>query len=69
MKDTNIVILLDKRAIGKSELLKTLILRDILRGDGSVILLEPHGDLSEQVAKLVKDKTRLVYVDPFLGKK
>lgn len=52
---------------GKSELLKTLILRDILRGDGSVILLEPHNDLSEQVAKMVKDKTRLVYVDPFLS--
>jgi len=52
---------------GKSELLKTLILRDILRGNGSVILLEPHLDLSEQVAKLVKDKTRLVYINPFLG--
>lgn len=52
---------------GKSELLKTLILRDILRGDGSVILLEPHGDLAEDVAKMVKDKTRLVYVDPFLS--
>ncbi|NBK98113.1 MAG: DUF87 domain-containing protein [Erysipelotrichia bacterium] len=52
---------------GKSELLKTLILRDILRGDGSVILLEPHGDLSEQVAKMVQDKTRLVYINPFLG--
>lgn len=51
---------------GKSELLKTLILRDILRGDGSVILLEPHGDLAEDVAKMVQDKTRLVYVDPFL---
>ncbi|MFW2592451.1 hypothetical protein ACN5PC_11180, partial [Aliarcobacter butzleri] len=36
--------------------------------DGSVVLLEPHGDLSEQVAKLVKDKTRLVYIDPFLAK-
>jgi len=52
---------------GKSELLKTLILRDILRGDGSVILLEPHGDLAEDVAKIVKDKTRLVYVNPFLS--
>ena len=52
---------------GKSELLKTLIMRDILRSDGSVILLEPHGDLSEDVAKLVKDKTRLVYVNPFLA--
>ncbi|MFW0697015.1 helicase HerA domain-containing protein, partial [Aliarcobacter butzleri] len=53
---------------GKSELLKTLILRNILRADGSVVLLEPHGDLSDQVAQLVKDKPRLVYVDPFLGK-
>lgn len=52
---------------GKSELLKTLILRDILRADGSVILLEPHGDLSEQVAKMVQDKTRLIYINPFLG--
>lgn len=52
---------------GKSELLKTLILRDILRADGSVILLEPHSDLSEQVAKMVQDKTRLIYIDPFLG--
>ncbi|MDD5399577.1 MAG: type IV secretion system DNA-binding domain-containing protein [Sulfurimonas sp.] len=52
---------------GKSELLKTLILRDILRADGSVVLLEPHGDLSEQVAKMVHDKTRLVYLNPFLG--
>ncbi|MCB5266659.1 MAG: type IV secretion system DNA-binding domain-containing protein [Candidatus Cloacimonetes bacterium] len=52
---------------GKSELLKTLILRDILRCNGSVILLEPHGDLAEQVAKMVQDKTRLIYLDPFLG--
>jgi hypothetical protein len=52
---------------GKSELLKTLILRDILRADGSVILLEPHGDLSEQVVKMVQDKTRLVYINPFLS--
>jgi hypothetical protein len=52
---------------GKSELLKTLILRDILRGDGSVVLLEPHGDLADDVAKMIKDKTRLVYLNPFLG--
>ncbi|HES58823.1 MAG TPA: ATP-binding protein [Caldithrix sp.] len=56
-----------KTGSGKSELLKTLILRDILRADGSVVLLEPHGDLSEQVAKMVQDKTRLIYIDPFLG--
>ncbi len=52
---------------GKSELLKVLIMADILRADGSVILLEPHGDLSQSVTKLVKDKTRLVYINPFLS--
>jgi len=52
---------------GKSEILKTLILRDILRGDGSVILLDCHANLAEDVAKMIKDKTRLVYVDPFLS--
>lgn len=52
---------------GKSELLKVLIMADILRGDGSVILLEPHGDLAEGTVKLIKDKTRLIYVNPFLS--
>jgi len=52
---------------GKSELLKVLIMADILRSDGSVILLEPHGDLSHDVTKLTKDKTRLAYVNPFLN--
>ncbi len=52
---------------GKSEILKTLILRDILRGDGSVILLDCHANLAEDVAKMIKDKTRLVYIDPFLN--
>lgn len=52
---------------GKSELLKALIMADILRADGSIILLEPHGDLAQSIAKLVKDKTRLVYIDPFLS--
>jgi len=40
---------------------------DILRADGSVILLEPHGDLACDVTKLVKDKSRLIYVNPFLN--
>ena len=52
---------------GKSELLKALIMADILRADGSIILLEPHGDLAQDVAKLVKDKTRLVYINPFMS--
>lgn len=51
---------------GKSELLKVLIMVDILRENGSIILLEPHGDLAQSVTKLVKDKSRLVYINPFL---
>jgi len=52
---------------GKSELLKVLIMGDMLRADGSVILLEPHGDLAQSVVKLIKDKARLIYINPFLS--
>lgn len=48
---------------GKSEQAKSLIYNDIKRNDGVVILLEPHGDLAEQVAKLPMKKERLVYID------
>lgn len=48
---------------GKTEIAKSLLYNDIKRNDGVVILLEPHGDLAEQVAKLPIDKERLVYID------
>jgi hypothetical protein len=49
---------------GKSELLKHLLIEDINRKDKCVILIEPNGDLSEQVARQASlDKGRLVYVD------
>lgn len=51
---------------GKSELLKSIVYSDILRNDGVVILLEPHGDLSKDVAKLPIDKNQLIYIDPSL---
>ena len=57
-----------KTGSGKSELLKTLIYRDILNEDCSVILLDIHGDLAKDVARLVKDKERLVLIDPILEK-
>ena len=57
-----------KTGSGKSELLKTLIYRDILRNDCSVILLDIHGDLAHSVTRLVKDKERLVLIDPILEK-
>ncbi len=48
---------------GKSEMAKALIYNDIIRNDGVVILLEPHGDIAEQVAELPIEKERLVYID------
>ena len=57
-----------KTGSGKSELLKTLIYRDILSEDCSVILLDIHGDLAKEVTRLVKDKERLVLIDPILEK-
>ncbi|QOY52634.1 helicase HerA domain-containing protein [Candidatus Sulfurimonas baltica] len=56
-----------KTGSGKSELLKTMIYRDILRDDCSVILLDIHGDLAHSVTRLV-DKERLVLIDPILKK-
>lgn len=57
-----------KTGSGKSELLKTLIYRDILRDDCSVILLDIHGDLAHSVTRLVEGKERLVLIDPILEK-
>lgn len=57
-----------KTGSGKSELLKTLIMRDIIRNDSSVILLDIHGDLAQDITRLIKDKERLVLIDPILAK-
>ena len=49
---------------GKSELMKDLIDADFQKGNKSVVLIEPHGDLAEQVAKLKnKDNSKLAYID------
>ncbi|OHE15988.1 MAG: hypothetical protein A2525_04475 [Sulfurimonas sp. RIFOXYD12_FULL_36_11] len=56
-----------KTGSGKSELIKTLIYRDILNDDCSVILLDIYGDLAQSIAKLV-DKERLVFINPDLEK-
>lgn len=49
---------------GKSELIKDLIFSDFEKENKSVILIEPHGDLAEQVAKLKgKNNDNLVYID------
>ncbi|PRM88643.1 type IV secretory system conjugative DNA transfer family protein [Aliarcobacter cryaerophilus] len=47
---------------GKTELLKTLILSDIKKEDSSVIIFDPHGDMSYELAKTVNED-RLVCID------
>lgn len=49
---------------GKSTLLKSLIAQDVARGEG-IVLIDPHGDLAEEVAELVpaSRKDDLVFAD------
>lgn len=60
-----------KTGTGKSTLLKTLVLQDIAAGRG-LALLDPHGDLAEEIAKRISPERRddFVYLDvpnPALG--
>lgn len=57
---------------GKSELLKSLVRQHIVSGETGVVVLDPNGDFSEQIAKFKENakskfKDRLVYIDPFLS--
>ena len=40
-----------KSGLGKSEIMKTIIINHILRKNCAVVLIEPHGDLSRQIYK------------------
>lgn len=55
---------------GKSELLKTMIYGLIKKTekhrDASVILIDPHGDISRELFNLKQDRERLVYFSPYL---
>lgn len=54
---------------GKTEVLKNLIYEDIAGGKCSVIVIDPHGDLAEDVARfdLNRSGKRLVFLDPRLS--
>lgn len=52
---------------GKTITLVTSIYSDILRADGSVLVLDPQGDFGEALAKLPMDKERIVFIDPTLS--
>lgn len=58
------VYVLGKTGTGKSSLLKTLFMQDAAHGRGA-ILLDPHGDLAEDVAHHVPEaqRRRLTYMD------
>ena len=51
------------QGFGKSQLIISSIMRDYLLNDCSVVLLDPHGDLAEDLLRIINDKERLVYID------
>ena len=54
---------------GKSEALKSIIFHYLTRNTSpALVLIDPHGDVAEQVAKWpeLSDGSRLVYIDPSL---
>jgi len=51
---------------GKTEEIKTMIYCNILRNDGSVIIIDPHGDFAIDILSLPMDKNRIVFIDPTL---
>lgn len=54
---------------GKTTVLKELVYEDIARGDSAVIVIDPHGDFAEDVARfdLNRSGERLVFLDPRLS--
>lgn len=57
--------------VGKSELLKSLFYQLMKKEQGSLILLDPHGDLANDIMRLqiVKDQAnKVLYIDPYLSK-
>lgn len=51
------------QGFGKSFLIISSIMRDYILNDCSIVLLDPHGDLSEDLLRIIPDKERLVYID------
>lgn len=57
--------LVGRSGSGKSVLVLELAKNILDKRQGSLVLIEPHGDLAEELARLTKPKD-LVYIDPFL---
>lgn len=62
------VLITGNTGSGKSELLKLLLYELAIKTNECIILIDPHGDLSSQLAYVLGDelKERLIYFDPFL---
>jgi len=61
----NHLLVIGKTGMGKSRLLKTIIVQDIFGGRG-VGLIDPHGDLQDELlSEIPRSRSRdLVYLDP-----
>lgn len=59
-----------KTGSGKSELLKLFLHGDRRKGKSTSILIDPHGDLAEEVARFKEHERSddLIYIDPYLDK-
>ncbi len=56
--------------VGKSELMKNLFYQFMKNKASSIVLIDPHGDLSEEILRLKicqEQKERIIYVDPYLS--
>ncbi len=51
---------------GKTEFIKLVCIRLILKQDGSIVVFDPHGDLALQLAKLMDNKKDIIFIDPTL---
>ena len=61
--DGHVYIMASTRS-GKTEFIKLIQYRLISNGKGSIVIIDPHGDLAIQTAKWLGDKKRVVYIDP-----
>ena len=63
----NHTFLVSRTDTGKSTLILELAKNIMDKKEGSLVLLEPHGDISQDLARLCKNEDDLVYIDPFLN--
>lgn len=59
---------LSKTGSGKTECLKLIFVRLVLKADGNIVIFDPHGDFAMQCAKMMNHHKDIIYIDPFLKK-